>query len=607
MRKTLWLLIICLISGCSMAGIRSSVSQPVPDSAFQSSNPDQITVAVVGINDFHGSILPRDRKWSTSNGDVVIKSGGAPALSSMISILKKEMHGNVLIVDAGDEWQGTLESNLVKGRTVVNYFNRIGVKVAAIGNHEFDFNIEEMTKRFAEANYPYVSANIFERKTGKHPNWKNYHPSRIIEVSGIKFGVIGHSTVGTPGATRYEFVQHLQFREPAPIVIAEAAKLRAQGANAVLVTAHAGTFCDRRSLNEWRILSPEVDQGKCEQEEISILAQKVGSKTLDGIISGHTHQVIHHWLSGIPTVQDEAYNQHFNIIYYTFERKTGKLIPGLTRIEGLIPICETMFEGLNHCDVRRLQAGQSPAMVPARFHGEIVVPDAGVVEWMKPIIASTEKYRTEVVATSELPLPHHRDGESPLGNLVADALREKGKSDFAIINSGGIRISLDAGKLTLDQIFRALPFDNLLNVLRLKGKDVKLMYRIASAGNHGVAPMSGLRVKMIPMDKPAPSNDLNGDGKLEAWEQNRLLEIFTKDGKPLKDDQYYTVATYDYLVNGGDDMSWFMGRLSRSSISKKKTGYGRDLVLEYLKKSEVINTRKKPLVDPNDPRITIVE
>jgi len=373
MRKTLWLLIICLVSGCSMAGIRSSGSQTVPVSAFQTSNPDHITVAVVGINDFHGSILPRDRKWSTSNGDVVIKSGGAPALSSMISILKKEMHGNVLIVDAGDEWQGTLESNLVKGRTVVNYFNRIGVKVAAIGNHEFDFNIEEMTNRFGEANYPYVSANIFERKTGKHPNWKNYHPSRMIEVSGIKFGVIGHSTVGTPGATRYEFVQHLQFREPAPIVIAEAAKLRAQGANAVLVTAHAGTFCDRRSLNEWRILSPEVDQGKCEQEEISILAQKVGSKTLDGIISGHTHQVIHHWLSGIPTVQDEAYNQHFNIIYYTFERKTGKLIPGLTRIEGLIPICETMFEGLNHCDVRRRTRCRSGGVDEAdhRQHREV--------------------------------------------------------------------------------------------------------------------------------------------------------------------------------------------------------------------------------------------
>jgi 5'-nucleotidase len=589
--------IIGFLCSCSNLGV-------IPDQAFQTSNPNQMTIAVVGINDFHGSILPREKKVITPRGEMKIYSGGAPALASMLSILNHEMNGNVIIVDAGDEWQGTLESNLVKGRTVVDYFNRIGVKAAAIGNHEFDFNIAEMTNRFSEASYPYLSANIFEKKTGNHPKWKNYFPNHLINVNGIRIGVIGLSTINTPATTRYENVQHLEFRDPAPIVLKEAEALRSQGANAVLVTAHAGTFCDRKELFDWKLHRVDQQQGKCSPDEITNLAKEVGASVLDGIISGHTHQVIHHWISGIPTVQDEAYNQHFNIIYYTFDRGSKKLIPELTRIEGLIPICEKMFEGLSHCDVRRLTSGELPALVPATFHGKKIVPDEGVLQWMKPIIAGTEKYRSEVVAVTELPLPHYRDRESPLGNLVADAMREKGKADFAIINSGGIRISLDAGKITMDDLFRALPFDNLLNVVKMKGHQVKLMYQIATSGHHGVTPVSGLKVKLIPMDHAVPERDLNGDGNKESWEQNHLLELFTEDGKPLKDDRDYTVATYDYLVNGGDDLKWFMDQIPQKDIVKK-SGYARDLMLEYLKKRKRINTVEQPLLNPNHPRIVI--
>ncbi len=607
MRNLIRFFVIGFLCSCSNVGIRNSALSDVPGKAFQSTDPNQITIAVVGINDFHGSILPREKKIASPQGEMKIKSGGAPAFSSMLAILNHEMNGNVIIVDAGDEWQGTLESNLVKGKSVVNYFNRIGVKVAAIGNHEFDFNLSEMTGRFTEAKYPYISANIFEKKTGKHPKWKNYFPSRLINVNGIKIGVIGLSTINTPSTTRYEYVQHLEFREPAPIVQVEANALRKQGANAVLVTAHAGTFCDRRGLYDWQLLSREQEQGSCALDEISKLAKDVGPQTLDGIVSGHTHQVIHHWINGIPTVQDEAYNQHFNIIYLTFDRRSGKLIPELTRIEGLVPICEKMFEGLNHCDVRRLRANESPALVPAKFHGQTVVPDADVLEWMKPIVAGTDHYRNEVVAVSELSLPHYRDRESPLGNLVADVMREKGKSDFAIINSGGIRTSLDAGKITMDDLFRAFPFDNLLNVVKMTGRQVTLMYQISSSGNHGVTPVSGLKVKLIPMDHPVPERDLNGDGKKESWEQNHVSELVQSDGKELKDDQFYTVATYDYLVNGGDDMKWFMDQIPKNHILKKSTGYARDLMMDYLKKVKVINTSEKPLLDPKSPRILIQE
>ena len=620
MAKLFLRLVICCylvsITGCAHNSTKSaddvvlppdttSVRTLIPNVAYQSSDPNHVTIAVVATNDFHGSLLPRERKLATAHGELIVKSGGAPALYTMVSILREEMKGRVLLVDAGDEWQGTLESNQVKGATVVNFFNRLGVKVSAIGNHEFDWNIENMTDRFREAKYSFLDANIFEKKTGKHPKWNNTYPSKMVEVAGIKVGVIGLSTTNTPGTTRYEYVKHLDFRDPVKEVEEESAKLKREGAQLVLVTAHAGTFCDRKNgLNDWRLLSFLDPQGKCEPDEIAKLAAALPPHTLDGIISGHTHQVIHHWLSGIPTVQDEAYNQHFNIMYFTFDRHTGKVIPELTKIEGLIPICTEAFEGLNHCDVRRLAPGEPPPLVPAYFHGKKVVGDPEVNEWLKPIMASTEKYRTEVIATSGLPMTHFRDREGAFGNLVADAMRDRAHSDFSLANSGGIRTSLDAGAITFDGLFRALPFDNLLNVIRLKGKDVKLFFEIATAGSHGIVGFSGLKIKLIPYDQEAVKRDLNGDGKFESWEGNRVVEIKTEDGKNLKDDQYYTVATYDFLVNGGDDLVWFMKRVPEKNISRKFSAYCRDIVSDYLKRAKVLNTADHPLVDPKNPRVT---
>ena len=608
MGKIVLIFTICIsMMGCAHKDTKNAVVNEIPQSAFQSTDPSQVTVAFVGMNDFHGSLLPRERKLARKNGEVLIQSGGAPALASMITILRDEMKGRLLIIDAGDEWQGTLESNLVKGATVVSFFNRIGVNVAAIGNHEFDFNIENMRARFKEAKYPYVALNVFEKKNGKHPKWDNVFPSKILDVAGIKVGIIGHSTIYTPGTTRYEFVKDLEFRDPINMVNAEATKLRAQGAQAVFVTAHAGTFCDHKQLNEWKLVSEKDTQGKCEDDEITKLAAGIKPHLLDGIVSGHTHQVIHHWLSGIPTVQDEAYNQHFNVIYLTFDRKSGKVISELTKIEGLIPICTETFEGLNHCDVRRLKVGEAPNLEPAIFHGKKVIPDPKVTEWLNPIMAGTEKYRTEVIAKSILPLTHFRDREGAFGNLVADALREKAHADFSLVNSGGIRTSLDAGDITFDGVFRALPFDNLLNVVRLKGRDVKLMYRVATGGSHGIVSFSGLKIKLIPYDREVAKQDLNGDGKFESWENNRIVEIKTSDGKDLKDDQYYTIATYDFLVNGGDDLIWFMKRVPAKNISRNFADYSRDIVSDYLKKAKVINTPEHPLVDPKNPRVTFAE
>lgn len=600
--RSLLLFLLAVAGGCVTFRTGSDLRSKAPDHAFHSTDPVEETVLIVGINDFHGSLLPKERKLPDGR---IIQSGGASALAGMLRILKEESGGKLLIVDAGDEWQGTIESNQVKGASVVEFFNKIGVSAAAVGNHEFDFGIPSLSSRFTEAKYPYLSANIFEKSTGNRVVWPNFHPSRIFDVGGYRIGIAGFSTVQTPSTTRYEFVKHLDFRDPVASISSEVTGLRAKGAHAVLVTAHAGTICEEKlGLREWRIHDRTSVQGKCDEEhEIPVFLKGIDPGSVDGVVAGHTHQVIHHFLNGVPVVQGEAYNQYFNIIYLVFDRASRQLKPEKTRIEGLVPICSQFFDGLEHCDVRRLDGKQSPGLVQAMFHGKPVRPDPVIEAWLKPIREGTEKFRKEVLATSEFPLTHFRDREGAFGNLLADVLRQRGKADFALVNSGGIRTSLDAGEITYDGIFRALPFDNLLNVIELTGAQVKLLYRIATSGAHGVVGVSGLELTLTPFDQEVPKDDLNGNAKLEAWEARRLVSLRRASGEELEDSKVYRVATFDFLVNGGDDLGWFFSMIPERSIRRELTGYCRDLVTEYLKREKRINTKERPLVDPEHPRI----
>jgi 5'-nucleotidase len=617
------LLITGIVSSCSTAPTQKSeivsdskhsftISSLQTEGAFHSKDPDEVTIAVVGMNDFHGHLFAKERKLP--NGEIV-KSGGSAALASMMKTLKKEMQDRVLIVDAGDEWQGTIESNTSQGARVVDFFNRIGVQVAAVGNHEFDFTLNNLKARAKQARYPYVTSNVFEKSTKKRVQWPNVYPSRLFKIAGIPIGVIGVSTISTPSATRYEEVKHLDFVDATKPVIDESKKLREAGAQAVLVTAHAGTVCadgegsegSEGKLKSWYLRDAHSAQGSCLQDqEIAKLANSVGAANVDGIVAGHTHQPIHHYLSGVPVIQGEAYNQYFNILYLTFSKRTKKLLTEKTKIEGLIPICETYFEGTSHCDVRLLPKDSNPKQVPAYFHGQAFKPDPSLDRWLEPVFQLGDRARKRILGKTVLPLHHQRDAENPFGNWVADVMKEVGGSDFSLANSGGIRTSLDAGNLTEDGIYRALPFDNFVQVITLTGKELKLLFRVATSGAHGYPSFSGLVANVRPLNVTVEGDDLNANGKIESWEMNRLLDLKLADGTALQDEKSYTLTTYDFITQGGDDFNWFFEKHPPKQLRPVPGGYSRDLLRIYLKKHPVVNTPDHPFYDAKNPRIVIL-
>jgi 5'-nucleotidase len=586
-----------------------------PERAFQSSIPKTLTIAVVGINDFHGHLRGKVRKRQDGS-DITV--GGAVALKSYLDILRSEMKGRVLLIDAGDEWQGTLESTFERGHGVVEFFNRLQVAGAAIGNHEFDFGAVDKTsrdvrgvlkQRLLEAKYPYLASNIYEKKSKRRVNWTNALPSKIYSVEGVRIAVIGASTQDTPATTRFDHVKDLEFREPGADIKKEAAFQRTRGATAVLLTTHAGTVCKNEgeiggALSTWALRSAQSPASTCSSDqEINQVLKKLPEGTVQGVIAGHTHQIVHHWLSGVPVMESEAYNKYFSILYLTFDRANGKLISSETRIEGPVPICERMFRGKQHCDPDRIAAGEDPGLTDAVFHGQKIVPDTELVQWVDSVVQSVSLVAKRELGIAERKINHQRYEESEFLNLMADTVRASLKADFAIFGNGGIRAPIDAGPITYEKVYTSLPFDNRPARLRLTGLEIRRMLEIASSGRGGYPGVSGLVIELIPHEAKGEERDLNLDGKKETWETKRLLRVSTSDGKELVDSKLYTVATDDYISSGGDRLDFVLNKVPASRKRVIDGPTTRDVVVARIEKDHLMNAAKSPLMDPAHPRL----
>ncbi|MEL7187497.1 MAG: metallophosphoesterase, partial [Pseudomonadota bacterium] len=261
-------------------------------------SPTATTITMIGTNDVHGQLLPDDNR------------GGLTSISAYVQAVRAARAadgGHVLLIDAGDMWQGTLESNLTEGASVVAAFNALGYDAVAVGNHEFDFGPVgpkaipsspdddrrgALKERAREANFPLLSANLAYKDTGKLVDWPNVKASTMIAVGDYKVGVIGVLTSRALAATIAANVDDLVVLPLAPAIIREATALRAAGANLVIVTAHAGGRCEE--------FDDPRDLSSCHSDsEIFRVAREVPNGLVQHIFAGHVHEGIAHVVNGI--------------------------------------------------------------------------------------------------------------------------------------------------------------------------------------------------------------------------------------------------------------------------------------------------------------------
>jgi 5'-nucleotidase len=551
-----------------------------------------VHLTLVGTNDVHGWVMPQ--KETFPRGDIL--AGGVATFAAYLRVLREENPTGLVLVDAGDLFQGTLMSNLTEGSVVIEAFNLLRYDAASIGNHEFDYGplgpvsaathpsmdpFGALKARIEQAKFPLLSTNIYEAATGLRPEWLRGDGSIIIERSGLKIGIFGLTTPQTPTVTLPINVATLRFGSLAPEAMTAARLLRERGADLVIAVVHAGGKCGDCSRPH--------DLSSCDLDsaEIFEMMQGLPEATLDAVVAGHTHAQVGHFVNGTPVMENLALGRYFGIIDLYVDPRTKRVLPQRTAITSGIEICETVDNALGTCDSRRLrQYAADVKPVPAEFHGRIIAPDLSLRDALEPARAMVAGLQTQDLGLS-VPqrLGRSYEAESALGDVLADSLRTMMKTDIAMMNPGGLRADIAPGALKYGAVYEVIPFDNQIAVLDLTGEQLRRLLNAAFGGKKGVFQISGLEVKL----SRCPSPD-------------RLKSFSLPGGKAVDPAGRYRVAMPDFLARGGDGLGPVLATIEQARVDLGDTrGNLRDELVAFWKE------KKLPLVAPKPGRVSFVD
>jgi 2',3'-cyclic-nucleotide 2'-phosphodiesterase (5'-nucleotidase family) len=412
---------------------------------------------------------------------------GRGGMARIAAVLKAEKarHANVLIVHAGDTLSPSLMSGFDQGAHIVDLFNMTPLDVFVPGNHEFDFGREVFLKRMGEFKADVVVANL---RDGDGKPIAGIEDAKLIEIGGIKLGLIGLTADDSAVTSR---PGRLRFSESLSTAEREAARLRKAGAELIVLVPHAGRDLDEKLF---------------------------ASGVADVILSGHDHD-----------------------LYMRFNEKTAIAEAGA---DGMVVVAVDL-----ELDIEARPDGSRRVRWWPRFRfidTVDVAPDADVAARVAMYEAKLDADLGQPIGRTATELDSRnaavRGGEAVIGNLFADALRERANADVTLINGGGFRggrVYPADSALSRKEVLTELPFLNKAYVLEVTGATLKAALEAGFSGAEnevGRFPqVSGMRVKA---DLTRP------DGRRVV-----AVEI---GGRPLSDAQVYKLVTNDYLANGGD-------------------------------------------------------
>ena len=542
-----------------------------------------VHVVIVHTTDVHGWF--NGHVETPPGGGQGVVWGGLPTLASYIEALRAENPGRVVVLDSGDMFQGTLESNLFEGEAVVRGYNRIGYSAAAVGNHEFDFGpvgedviarkpgddpLGALKRNASLAAFPFLSANMVEKATGRIPAWAK--PYTIVTSGGARIGVIGLSTPDTPNVTMAANVTTLSFTDPVEATVRAAKELRAQNVDAVIVIAHMGGRCAKTD-------DPN-DPASCEEgHEAMQYLETLPPGTIDAYFAGHTHSRMRHYIKGVPAIQALALSREFGVLDLWIDTANDKVTK--TELRPHTMICPAVYEGTLECDPRNAEGKK---LVPRTYAGRTITPDVRVAAEVEPFLLRVKAKREEKLSIRvAAPFTRNYAAESPLGDLIADALRQGMGADIGVMNSGGIRADLVAGDLVYADVFAVSPFDNFPAVATMTGKQVWDFLRATSTGTRGIMQVSGIRYTVDASKK-----------------DDRLTSVTLDNGQPLQLDKTYRVVMPDFVAMGGDGTADVMKDVGMGNVQVYFARPIRDVLIEELRKW------KQPLEPKTEGRITII-
>ena len=512
---------------------------------------------VLHTNDIHGHF------WQNDKGEY-----GLSAQKTVIDGIKKEVEakgGATIILNAGDINTGVPESDMLNARPDIEGLNAIGYEAMVLGNHEFDSPLQILDMQEKWAKFPLLSANIINKKTDK----LLVNPYVILNKNGLKVAVVGLTTEDTAKLGNPEVTDHVIFKNPIETARETLKTLNQKEKPDVRIAlTHMGWYLDG-------------NHGTNAPGDIS-MARTLEKGAFDMIIGGHTHDTVcfdeqgqfrakytpgegckPDFQNGTWIMQAGEWGKYVGRA--DFEFKDGKTT--LVKYE-LIPV-----------NLKKTVKKEDGSKEYQFYQSEIKADPE--------LYAHLKKYQDEgdkMLGIEVGEVKGHLDGkrehirfvQTNLGRLIAQSQKERVKADIGIMNSGGIRASIEEGKVTYKNLLTVQPFGNMISTLELKGQellDFLTTVALKEVDTGGYPQFAGISMTV---DRAA-----------------KTISEVKIAGQPFAADKTYKVSLPDYLTAGGDGYP-----VMKKHPSYVNTGFiDAEMLKKYFEENKVIDADK---FDPKD-------
>jgi 5'-nucleotidase len=474
----------------------------------------ETTLHILHINDLHSRIQPINRFDSTcpAEDDAAGECfGGVARVATAINTLRGDLEAdgeNVIVLDAGDQFQGSLMYTTYKGDVEAEFMEAIGFDAMAVGNHEFDDGPENFIRFLEMVSFPVLSGNL---DLSQNPDLDGQlEDTLVLDVNGVQVGIV--SALATDTAETSSPGPTVIFQDEIDAIQNDVDALTEQGVEIIIALTHVGLPADMR------------------------IAQ--GVTGLDVIVGGHSHTYLSAddpdragayptWANNpdgvmVPIVQAYAYSKYLGHLEVTFDDDGNVVYAGGNTLV--------------------LDASVTPDPEIAARVEELAGP---ISEAMAVVIGETSEF---IEGSREV----CRAGECPMGNLVADAMLDRVRDQgvqIAIQNGGGVRASIDGGEITMGEVLTVLPFQNTLATFELTGAQVvEALENGVSQFEDGAGrfpQVSGMRYTF--------------DASAEPGSRIVSVEVEGEDGSfaALDPEATYGVVSNNYMRGGGDGYGVF--------------------------------------------------
>lgn len=514
---------------------------------------DKEDIHILYFNDFHGNITEEVTGKKRNMG-----------MAKMVGYVNefKATHPNTIVLSGGDNYQGTADSNLTFGKPVTAMMKGMNTMASAVGNHEFDWGYEKIKGWAKDGSFKYLASNIYDRKTNKPVSWAK--PYMIVKKAGIKIGIIGLAHPDTPSLSKAEYVENFEFRDPVTsanewVKYLKDGKAKEGKPDVVIALTHI-----------------DSDQN-FDTKEITGNATKLANevKGLDLVLSAHSHRSVSGKVNNVPILQAYCYGRAVGHVTLDVDKKvTSKKvkIKVKTKSGKKKAAMKSKYKIVKKTTYKVKDIATE--LYDANAIKDKIIKSAEADDFYNKLQAEIADQKNKVLGEATEAFTHDRSDKGSvtlLGRWACEVMAEEAKAQIAIQNGGGLRRTLEKGKITMGDLYEIMPFDNYLTTMDLKGKDIK------KAIDHGIdmpsttdGAFSGL---IVEYDRTKPYG-------------SKITKITLSDGTPLEDEKTYRVVTNDFVFGGGDGYD-FSGATNVSMTIPI-----RDVLVAAIEKAKTITPKK---------------